>query len=452
MKTKVLFVIGCISLVLISCLDSDNDYEVVVVRDAQIKTMTLSHDSVPGLSDVVFTIDQVNGQIFNKDSMPYGTDVSTVVCSLTYVTGVAGIQVTQEALPDSTYYWNGSDSLDFSKPVKFVTTAYDGITTKTYLAKLNIHTVVPDSMVWTLHADDVPSLDTENQKVIRYKYQGADVYFLYTGSSEGYRLSYSSVSDLKSWTELPLTGLPGDGRLTVSQLTAYNGKLYISSEDGILYESPDGLSWTSTEGALPVKYILGALKEGRQPSSLAVIVTDGGALRFAGMNQSGTWTTGDVIPEEFPLEGFGSINYNNMYYEYLMVAAGRDVNDQLTNVAWSTMNGVGWVPFTNKNVASFEKKEGVMLSVYDGKLCLVGGINEKGNGSKEIHFSSDYGVTWQLSDTLTVFPDEYAGRGFGSVIVDEDNFMLIFGGKTSSNSTPRKEIWRGRINRLGFKD
>ena len=141
-----------------------------------------------------------------------------------------------------------------------------------------------------------------------------------------------------------------------------------------------------------------------------------------------------------------------MYREYLEVVAGRDKNNQLTHTAWWTQDGLSWALMTDEKSSYFEKKEGVMLTIYDGKFWLAGGINAEGKGSKEIHFSSDYGVTWQLSDTMVVFPDEYSGRGFASVFVDEDNYMLLFGGKTSDNTKPLDELWRGRINRLGFKD
>lgn len=88
---------------------------------------------------VKFVIDQVNGRIYNPDSLPFGTVIEKVVCTVTYANGLASIEVTQDALPDSTYYWNLSDSLDFSKPVKMVTTAYDGITKKTYITQVNVH-------------------------------------------------------------------------------------------------------------------------------------------------------------------------------------------------------------------------------------------------------------------------------------------------------------------------
>ena len=150
MKNRiVLFIAGCCALLLSSCLGSDdNEYE--LSRDCQILSFSLSNDSIPELSNVVFTIDQISGRIFNIDSMPYGTKLDEkVICKVRLASTVYTCQVMQEAIGD-TIFWNTEDSLDFSKPVKFVNTLWDGETTKTYLAQVNIHQVVPDSMAWVI--------------------------------------------------------------------------------------------------------------------------------------------------------------------------------------------------------------------------------------------------------------------------------------------------------------
>ena len=107
---------------------------------------------------------------------------------------------------------------------------------------------------------------------------------------------------------------------------------------------------------------------------------------------------------------------------------------------------------TDQESDYFDKREGVLLSAYDDKFCLVGGIDEANKAQKDMYFSRDGGVTWTLSDTLTVMPEDYKARGFASVLVDKDNFMLIFGGKENNNANDLDQIWKGRINRLGFKD
>jgi hypothetical protein len=140
-----------------------------------------------------------------------------------------------------------------------------------------------------------------------------------------------------------------------------------------------------------------------------------------------------------------------MYNEYLMITAGRDRSGQLLNTTWSTMDGKTWALLTNESANYYTKKEGAMLAYYDDKFFLIGGIDENNMGTKEIHCSIDNGLTWAIQDTLVVLSEQFAGRGFSSIIVDDDNYINLFGGKISKNANDLNEIWRGRINRLGFK-
>lgn len=462
MKNRiVLFVAGCIALFLSSCLNSDEqNYE--LPTDCQITTFSLKSDSVPGLDTVKFVIDQVNEKIFNPDSLPFGTEVEKVICSITNGQGLFSIEVTQDALPDSTFSWNKQDSLDFSKPVKFVTTAYDGLTKKTYIAHVNIHQVVPDSMSWELYDNNVLGFAVKEQKVVTWGDENNEYYYMYAqaaNAGQGYSLYSSSVSDARNWTELTLTGLPA-GEVRLSQITEYEDALYVPTTTGALYRSVDGQDWTLVSQDKSVRVLLGAISIDdseyvqHQTSFLSAIVDNNGVLNFAFINEDLAWEMGDVVPDEFPVSGFSSLSsYSTGSKQHnLITVAGKDRNGNLLNSAWGTMNGAQWVLLTDIESDYFDKREGVMLSAYDGQFCLVGGIGESDKAYKDMYFSRDGGVTWMLSDTLTVMPVDYKARGFASVAVDKDDFMLIFGGKETNNANDLNQIWKGRINRLGFKD
>lgn len=456
MKNKlVLLITGCFILLFSSCLGSGNDYNYEIPKDSQITSFSLSSDSVPELSEVRFTIDQVEGLIFNLDSMPYGTEIiDKVICTATFATGTLAVQVIQEAIGD-TIDWNGQDSLNFSKPVKFITTAYDGVTKKTYKAWINIHQVVPDSMVWDLYANNVLDENIQEEKVVPFVLNGDSVHFMYIqpkGSNPNYELYYSSFGDMKSWKKLSLSGLPASG-LVLSQITEYEHVLYVISQNGTLYQSVDGQSWTVITGAPVIKALMGCVNPvANQASALAAIVSESDGLYFASMNKDMEWNVGNEIPYNFPIWGFGSASYSVAYRERLMVIAGKDSRNVLTNAAWGTMDGLGWALLTDAESSYFETREGVMLTKYDSKLFMIGGITSSGKASKEIYTSEDNGVTWNLQDTLIVLPNTYGARGYASIYVDKEQFMYILGGKTSNNSNVLDQIWRGRINRLAFKD
>lgn len=454
----VLLITGCFVWLMTSCLgNDDNNTEYVLPKNCQIGTFTLSHDSIKDLDKVKFTIDQLNGEIFNMDSLPYGTLLKKAICKITYVSesAVGGLKVMQEASND-TIDWNGTDSLDFSKPVKFLVTAYDGVTTKLYTSRVNTHQLNPDTLEWSLFATQITGQTMREQKVIPVTYNERDCYFLYAqpaGLNLPYRLFYSEVSDMKSWKELTLEGLDVANEIIFSQLTEYEGMFYLPSANGTLYGSSSGISWTPVAEAPYVSYILGDVKEGgRQTSALAAIVKDNDVLKFAARDNKGIWTTGEDVPANFPLIGFGKENYTSYYNSYLMVVGGKTKDNQLTNYSWGTIDGTHWALLTDEDSNYFGKREGVMVTTYDDKIYLFGGIDAAGKAYKDIYETIDKGLTWSLVDSMIIFPPTYRERGYASIVVDKEKYINIFGGKMTSNGNVMQEIWRGRINRLGFKE
>lgn len=266
-------------------------------------------------------------------------------------------------------------------------------------------------------------------------------------SGKPYQLYYAPVSAPKGWQSLSLTGLPSDG-LLISQITEYNNALYVPATNGTLYRSEDGLTWSAVENAPSVKYVLGSVKQGtKQPSALATIVDQEGKLAFYAMNESMEWIAGDAVPSGFPVTGFSNLQYAAMYHEYLMTASGRTVDNQVVNTTWATMDGISWALMASGD-ANFTKREGAMITNYDDKFFLIGGIDASNKALKDMYQSIDYGISWSLIDSMVVLPTDYAARGFSSIIVDKENFVNIFGGKTSTGSNDLNQLWRGRINRL----
>lgn len=306
-------------------------------------------------------------------------------------------------------------------------------------------------MIWGKFADPMIGITLREQKVVPFNYDGVENYFMYVNpveSGKSYQLYRTPVADPKNWEFLSLSGLPSDD-VRLSQITEYNGSLYVPATDGTLYTSADGLSWSAVVGAPSVRYVFGEVKEGaNQPSALATVVDKDGTLAFYAMNKSREWLAGGVVPAQFPLTGFGNIQYEAMYHAYLLVGGGRDKDNQLTNTSWATMDGKSWALMGSEAQSGFSKREGVMLAGYDEKFFMIGGLDASGKALKDIHTSIDNGITWSLMDTMVVLPSDYEARGFSSITVDKQNYVNIFGGKTSPGSDELNQLWRGRINRL----
>ena len=448
-----LWIIGCWALILSSCLGTDgDDSDQWFHSNCLISSFSLQSDSVPGLENVKFVIDQVNGLIYNKDSMPYGTEINwKVLCKIDFEVGCSAIEVFQAATGDSAT-WNMTDSLDFSNYVRFDIFSYDEKNTKRYFAQLNIHQQKPDSLAWSWFSSRLLGKAIQEQKVIEQ-----DNYFwMYVRSSNGYELYRTPVNDKRTWTPVALTGF-GNKTIILSQITEYEGIWYMPASDGTLFYSTNKADWQIMATAPTVRALLGVIDNsviGKSSSALAAVIQEngGGAWHFAALNATNQWEKGVVMPETFPVSGFGNTTYETAFYWHLVIATGKDRNGKLSNAVWETMNGLNWVCSTDERKTSFNKREGAMVTHYDDKMFLIGGINESNMAEKEIYYSQDRGITWALTDSLMYFPDTYRARGYASVFVDKDNFLHLFGGKENNNANILDELWSGRINRLGFKD
>jgi len=474
-----LFIGGLMSL-MSSCLGNDN-YEVDdwMMFNAQISSFQLSCDSIIGLDSVKFTIDQVNGKIYNMDSMKYGTVIDyKVIVDIEFDNpyGVSKMIFIEQVTGDTVQ--TVTDSVDFSAPVMIIVTAYDGVTTKTYEAKLNVHQVNPDTLVWEKYAEILPGKTFQDMKVLPFN----DAYYMYVVENEAYQLYWTDVQDLVDWKKLDLSGFPEQAKL--SQMTQFADELVVLSEEGVLYYSDDGRVWTPHELDLAVRAVLGYLPEstisGRNDVLCCIAGIDG-AMCYISIDKQGNITQGKAIAENFPLSGFGQFHYETMYYPRLVIASGRDANDNVSDKAWATMDGHTWA-LLSYPLTTFSSREAATVFHYDNCFFVMGGLDASGKALKDINYSKDHGISWLNTYIVKVYQDEneddagiiyeydegedlyyyyderayypmdkeYAARGFSSVFVDRNDYIWLFGGRATNETNVLNEIWRGRINRLSF--
>ena len=444
---------GGVLFLMSSCLGGNNNDGIDdwILSNAQIATFSLSNDSIEGLSNVKFTIDQINGKIFNKDSMPYGTAINhKVLCALSWDNGSLGVS-SALFIPQSTgdsVWWTESDSIDFSAPVAITVYPLDGLSTKVYEAKLNIHQVNPDTMIWHKYASLISGKTFKDMKVISYE----DSYYMFVEESGIYRLYKTDMADMINWEEVVLTDFPD--KAVLSQITVCEGDLYVMTEDGVLFcslagQNPDGgQSWVQVDGIPKMKTLLGCLPENTisgRTTVLSGIADEGGVLYFVSINKNKEYKIGTIVSETFPISGFGGFSYELMYHPRFVICSGRDSKGNLSGNAWSTMDALTWIPLSN---ISFSPREGAAVSYYDDCFFVIGGIDAFGATLNDIFYSKDHGVSWVNTDY--VMAEEYTARGFASVFVDKNNYILLFGGKAGKDENILNELWRGRINRLGF--
>ena len=469
-----LFIGGLLSF-MSSCLGGDDyNLEEWMMYNAQISTFNLTCDSIPDLKHVKFTIDQINGLIYNKDSMKYGTNLEHKVYADVTFDNPYGVSEVLFLLASGDTVKSVTDTIDFSAPVMIKVTALDGMSVKMYEAKINVHQINPDTLIWDKYANILPEKTFQDMKVLPYN----GFYYMYAVDNMAYQLYRSKAKDLVDWEKLDLSGFPSHAKL--SQMTVFMKEFVVLSDDGVLYYSDDGCKWQPAELDFSIKTLLGYLPasavSGRKDVLCCIAEVDD-TLQFVSIDKQLNIIQGKPVPETFPVEGFGQFDYENMYYPRLVIASGRDSRYMLSDKAYATMDGLSWASLSYPH-QTFSSREGAAVFYYGSMFFVIGGVSEIGDALKDVNFSKDQGITWlqrykvypaedEEDDENEVYyyddndkkfyyrpyyvmDDEYEARGFSSVIVDKDNFIWLFGGKAKNNTNVINEVWRGRINRLVF--
>lgn len=451
--------ITSLTLVLLSCIvffscnknDSNIDYS-GLTNDAQIYSFSLTApilengDSTSRAQDSLrikivnetnYAIDQLANIIYNPDSLPYLTKLKNVAVKVSFnpTYGVASIQV---QTPDSSYFWNTKDSINFSKlPVKFIVTSR-GETQKIYNIDIRTHKINPDLMVW----QQMPSLATMG-KTKTLLVDNIFYAYVHDGSLKLYTSSQKNIS----WSSKPLSGLPSD--LIVESLVYINSTYNAIDIRGNSYTSTDGQVWTKTNNEKFIKTVVGAIPETSNNTLLVVIKEDQNYYFAKGSNLTDiqkvdkiVGMTSNQIPSNFPVEGMSSYtNYSIISKDkMLMVTGGVDQTNTDLSVTWlikGSSNSIEATPIVQK--PPFEGGVGLSAFGYDGKYYVL--------QNKQFYISNNWGQSWNIApheQNLDAKMEAIKGQ---SLIVDQDNYIWIFGGNTQNN-TLSNQVWRGRLNKL----
>ena len=192
--------------VLASCLGSDDD-EVVYYGDTAVTSFSLGtvnrylHTTSKSGADSVykatytgssytFYIDQMNHEIYNVDSLPTGTDVAHIVCTISTKNG--GTAVWKNVNSDTLRTYSSADSIDFSQKRELRVYSNDGSTYRAYQVSVNVHKEEANVFKWSalktnsqLAAMTSMRATCQNGKVYVYGQQGEESVCYSTPATDG---------------------------------------------------------------------------------------------------------------------------------------------------------------------------------------------------------------------------------------------------------------------------
>ena len=448
MKLKVLNIIFSLFLAvctITSCMDlSGEEYEYssnasitgFAITDSIVTVIGTDTTTVLGVY-YPFIINQNEGRIYNADSLPVNTDISKVVVNITADTYYIYVVAAQDSL------WESTDTLDFRRPIEFKVLAETGVFGRTYKAQINVHQQDPDSLVWRKMTSEFAS-NIQAQKAVC---TNSHIYIFAEQESQ-IAMTSSKTSDGKNWTQLATINIPVKADYT--SVMTWNNTLYILA-DNQLYTSVNGLDWTKVDTEQTFSKLLA---NSENNNKLIGIDTEN---HYISSKDGIVWEQYDLLPVEFPIGNYTFANYplgTNPNIDRIVLLGKNEASTDTTTIVWSQLGSENeWTPLTyDNNNHGCPKLENATIIRYNNKLYTFGGSGEyNGNVSPFNNFfeSRDNGISWRTVTKKVMFPKEFThlyneANGNYSCVIDNKQYIWIIWSQTG-------EVWRGRINKMGFK-
>lgn len=462
MMKKYISWVGILSLLFVfaACMgDDENSATYYTTNDTGITAFSLSaanqylhttgsegQDSIykktVTVSDYEFYIDQENSQIYNPDSLPYGTDAKHILLSIS--TKNSGQIFLKNVANDSTFYYSSTDSIDFSSPRTFQILSLSGSFYRNYTVKVNIHQQEGDDFNW--HQLSTNNLFA-NMQAMKAFAAGGNVYlFGFDGAQT--QLYQTAENDGQNW-------------LASNQLFDANAyKNVVTRGDDVFVLNAGQIlrmnagQWTVMGTSSELKQLVAA-----SATELYAIGQDGSMM--VSRNDGASWTvdTQDEGKELLPADvvSFTSLPLKTNDDIDMVVMAGLRNETAYPNdtiaVVWTKLVEYSdyhreypwtYVDIADDNNYALPRLANVVIMNYDNGLLAMGGSGVGActkKGFDSFYYSQDGGITWKTPDYT--LPTDMNSSNVFTATVDSQNFIWIICGQSG-------EIWRGRLNRMGW--
>ena len=400
------------------------------------------------LSSYKFYIDQLNGKVYNPDSLPCGVDAKKLLCSVS--NSSSGLVVIKKVKSDSLDYFSSTDSLDFSVDREVQVISNSGLSVKKYTIHVNVHKEQADSFAW--HATPICA---ELKNLQGIKTAAVNGKLLLLGTDGNNTLVYANNGT--QWTKCETNlghNLAADA---YKSLVTKDDYAYIS-DGGNIVRTNDGKTWNTMGTATDVTRLVAASRY-----SLYGYATDGRLM--TSKDNGATWTVAE-IDDELSLMPYGETTYASVEIEgyaktdRVMLFGTRDAatypNDKYLTI-WGKIDEAAansenqpWayygVSADNNHAAPL--LSGISAVAYDGGVYMMG--QEEGKAPK-FYKSLDNGITWREDTATVMLPTNFNENATNAITakctyaltVDKNKSLWLV---NASNGM----TWRGRINRLGW--
>lgn len=426
-----------------SCLKSEKS-DFVITSDANIYAFNI--DTIYGKS-IFFSIDHVNGQIFNRDSLPVSAD--TIINKMR----IMEIRTAGATVKHNGEFISSTDSVDLSKPYELKTESFTKEHQKEYIVTVNVHKQDPDLIDWTEKA----SLPEEIRNDKKFTTSLGASALVYTENGKLYKLESHNSSN---WTELTPAGFTINEQNSIKSIIKEDETLYMQVGTEV-YSSNDGVAWNKLATNFPIETILSIYNK----NIFAIASQD--KRFFCTLNtieNSSVWEEGNEVNNNFLQDNYSSAYYVGSHSQNTAsMVMGTSANDTF-RYAWMSTTGKSWNKLTdNINSSPCPLLDQPIMFSYNKRLYTLGkqeitvlvkkdkeeGDTEENTKPEEVKkivyqiYTSVDGINWKLAPKKQQLLEDINDKVIESVTVDSNNYIWF---------TCKDEvgIWRGRLNHLGF--
>ncbi len=376
------------------------------------------------------SIDQKNGLIYNADSLPKGTDAKRIVFSTIAASG--SIMIRSLATGKDTVF-TASDSTDCTAERLVTVYSPDGLSKRPYRMNINVHREEPDSFRWTRLAagDPLVAALTRTRALVRNN----EIY-LFGSGTDGTVLLTARPETPVIWTRTLL-----NEDIDIRSVQLFKNQFFALCK-GEVMTSTDGHTWTATGAELKPELL---------PTTGSTFMTAIKGRHIYSSTDGRTWTEDRAdTPLQLPADHVAGIcmpSPTDPQFESLLFAGLLNGN----SVVWKRDIDLSpednevfpWIylPPVDNPAYACPATEDLVLLPYDNSTLLIG-IDQKTNAPL-LRLSRDNGRSWRADEFG--MPSSLAPLTTIAASVDKANCIWMF-------CSGSGEIWRGRLNRLGWKE
>lgn len=437
-------------LLLTSCLKSDDDNNSTLSSDAAITSFTLGtlnryihttsstgtdsiyKTTVTG-SDYKFSIDQENHRIFNADSLPTGTDIEHVLCTVSALNN--GVILLKSEVSDTLFYFSSTDSLNFSNPRELHVLSSDGSAEQIYTVNVNVHQEEAEKFVWSQHSksNEIAAFEAMNAVFLG---ESLYVYGVKSGKTVGY-----ITTDGETWTSLAEI----DDTKAYQNMLVLNNVIYMIA-NGSLQKTQDGKTWEVIKSDVAVKQLVASsyteLYALSADNKMMVSSDEGQTWKEDELDEDASWLpTEETAYVCVPLR-------MTAYADYILLAGTSPAISSISSV-WRKIveydlqgSEDKWVYMerTDDNLLALPQFLHLQLMAYDDGVLAFG---VKDGSFSSIYQTRDNGINWKKNSKYQL-PEKFNGNVNSFAAATDGNEIWLLSGSTG-------EVWQGHLNRLAWE-